>query len=288
MLTENNLIWSKSYIRECIINAEREDLNVISLIENKNYIIHIKNKDFGFGDLNIFVNNLDKLKKKCILITSDGDRVVPSSYSKELCEKILNNSNIEKWYTQNYDKSIIHPKLTHYPIGFDLHTKRWLINNSISEKINFMVDCRNKSPVNKRITDKIFCDFHYSFTHPVRNKIYDVIKSNEMFELTETRKSFIDITMDYNKYNFVMSPRGNGIDCHRTWELFLAGVIVVTITSSLDDMYINNNLPVVIIQDIEELKNITKDTLSKWYNTNIDKTDINNIFPKLMYNYWIK
>ena len=33
----------------------------------------------------------------------------------------------------------------------------------------------------------------------------------------------IDITKDYNKYNFVISPRGRGLDCHRTWELFLAG-----------------------------------------------------------------
>ena len=28
--------------------------------------------------------------------------------------------------------------------------------------------------------------------------------------------------VNYDKYNFVISPRGNGLDCHRTWELFLA------------------------------------------------------------------
>ena len=102
------------------------------------------------------------------------------------------------------------------------------------------------------------------------------------------KKSFVEITKDYNKYNFVLSPRGNGLDCHRTWELFLAGVIVILKTSSLDEIYTNNNLPVVILQDYEELKDITEDTLQKWYKTHNDKTDVNNIFPRLKYDYWIK
>jgi len=239
-------------------------------------------------DLNIFANNLHRLTKPCILITSDGDRPVPSSYDENTCRKILNNSNIIKWYTQNYDKSIIHPKLNYYPIGFDLHTNRWLPNNSISEKIKFMIDCRNKYHTDKRISNKIFSDTHHSTSHTIRYKIHKIIKSNPIFELSERRKSFIDITKDYNKYNFVISPRGRGLDCHRTWELFLAGVIVITITSPLDDMFINNNLPVVILQELDELKSITKDKLNEWYEININKTDINNIFPKLTYNYWIK
>jgi hypothetical protein len=122
----------------------------------------------------------------------------------------------------------------------------------------------------------------------VRYEIYNLIKNNPIYELSERRKSFEDIIKDYNKYNFVISPRGNGLDCHRTWELFLAGVIVITITSTLDDMFINNNLPVVILQQLDELKIITKEKLNKWYELNIDKTNINNIFPKLTYNYWIK
>lgn len=241
-----------------------------------------------FNDLDIFVNNLHILTKPCILITSDGDRSVPSSYDKNICLKILYHKNIKKWYTQNYDKSIVHAKLGHYPIGFDLHTNMWLINNSVSEKINFMINCRNKYNTNARISNKIFSDTHHCISHPIRYEIYNIIKNNPIFVLSERRKPFIDIIKDYNKYNFVISPRGNGLDCHRTWELFLAGVIIITITSTLDDMFINNNLPVVILQDLNELKNITNNKLNEWYKININKTTINNIFPKLTYNYWIK
>ena len=53
-------------------------------------------------------------------------------------------------------------------------------------------------------------------------------------------------------------------------------------------MFINNNLPVIILQELEDLKHITEEKLNEWYTLNIHKTDINNIFPKLMYKYWIK
>lgn len=293
MLTEKNLIWSKGYLNNEYSKTPTEkptnENEIISLIENVDDVIFIRNgSSRRMTDLNIFANNLHRLTKPCILITSDGDRPVPSSYDKFICNKILNNLNIKKWYTQNYDKSIIHIKLAHYPIGFDLHTDRWLVNNSISEKINFMINCRNKNPTDKRIVNKIFSDTHHSISHPIRSEIHNIIKSNPIFELSEKRKSFIDITEEYNKYNFVLSPRGNGLDCHRTWELFLAGVIIITITSSLDDMFINNNLPVVILQDLDELKGITKEKLNEWYEININKTDVNNIFPKLTYKYWIK
>ena len=293
MLTKKNLLWSKGYLDDDYSRVATEtpsdEDTIINIMKTSGDVIFIRT---GSGkricDVDHFANNLDKLSKPCILITLDGDRDIPSSYDKSVYEKILNNSNIKILYTQNYDKKVIHPKLKHYPIGFDLHTGKWLINNSIQEKIDFMVKCREYSPVNHRISNKIFSDTHNSKTHGVRSEIYEIIKNNNIFEKSTGRHSFVDITKEYNKYNFALSPRGRGLDCHRTWELFLAGVIVITKTSTLDEMYTNNNLPVVILQDYEELKDITEDTLQKWYKTHKDKTDVNNIFPRLKYDYWIK
>ena len=127
-----------------------------------------------------------------------------------------------------------------------------------------------------------------TITHPERKYLFNLIKQNSFIDFSINSMSFTDMTQSYNKYNFVLSPRGNGLDCHRTWELLLAGVIVITKTSSLDDMYINNNLPVVILTDWDELNNITKETLEYWYKIHNSKTNIENIFPKLTYKYWIK
>ena len=97
-----------------------------------------------------------------------------------------------------------------------------------------------------------------------------------------------DILNMYAKHRFVLSPRGNGLDCHRTWEIFLLGSVVVTQTSPLDSMYLNNNLPVVIVNDYNELNNISNEQLNIWWNNNYEKTLLDNILEKSDKRYWIK
>ena len=293
-----DIMWSKgpkrdnySKVRTNISSNETNIINQIDKINMNDNILFIRN---GNGnktrDLEYFSNNLDKLGKlerPIFLITSDGDRAVPSSYDPEIVNNILNCTNIEKWYTQNYDESIKHDKLSHLPIGFDLHTSSWLINNNIQEKIKYMLNCRFRSPINKRISNRIYSDTHHKYSHNDRKTLYELIKNNNYIDFSRGRKSFSSITENYNKYNFVLSPRGNGWDCHRTWELFLAGVIVITKTSPLDKMYLDNNLPVVILNDWNELNDNIASKLEQWYRDQIDKTNIDNILPRLTFSYWI-
>jgi len=294
-LNINNIIWSKGPIRneyskkatEC--SSKKIDIiNIINSVTTDNNIIFIRNGSYkSIKDLELFANHLYLLKIPIILITSDGDKSIPLTLDFTHVNYILESNMIIKWYTQNYDKSIIHPKLTYIPIGFNLHTRDWLIKNSISEKINFMINKRIASPTNKRISNRILSDTHNSITHQERSQLYTLLVDNKNIDFVENRLSFNEITELYNKYNFVLSPRGNGLDCHRTWELFLAGVIVITKTSSLDDMYTKNNLPVVILQDWNELNNDLENKLNEWYDRYINITSIDNIFKRLTFNYWL-
>ena len=246
-------------------------------------------------DLDYVAKYLSLLKKPTVLITSDGDRPVPSSYDTKLVHLILNHPNITAWYTQNYDKSIIHSKLKYMPIGFDLHTKSMLINNSRDQKLQYMCHCRETT--HDKI-HKVFSDSHLRITHPERRKMYDILKNNDdiIFLKGDTvplgqpwpRGSFQKITQLYNKYQFVLSPRGRGLDCHRTWELFLAGCIVITRTSSIDDMYVKNNLPVVILKTWDELNTVLPDKMERWYKDHFHKTSPQNILPRLTFNYWTR
>ena len=293
MLNKDNIICSKGFINNNYKNSRtefiRSEESIIKLINENNNVIFIKSGSKNIvTDLDFFADNLNQLKKPIILITSDGDRSIPSSYDINIINKILNCNNIKKWYTQNYDKTIIHEKLDYYPIGFDLHTTRWLIDNNTNDKINFMIECRHKSSVFNRIKNKIFCDFHLHYSHKSRKELYENMKNNKYLNFINSKKSFQDITLEYNKYNFALSPRGNGLDCHRTWELFLAGVIVITLTSSLDNMFIKNNLPVIILKDWNELNDINHEKLKYMFKKNVKKIHIKNIFPKLKYKYWIK
>jgi hypothetical protein len=53
------------------------------------------------------------------------------------------------------------------------------------------------------------------------------------------------------QYPFWLSPRGGGLDCHRTWEALYLDIIPIVWNNSLTSLY--ENLPVVIINDYEEL-----------------------------------
>jgi len=290
-----NILWSKGPIRddyssfptECTVNEQY----IINRMINCHSILWIRNTSQRFPsvtDLDVVSKNLIYIKKPVILITSDGDRPVPSSYQKDVVDTLLQSDKIICWYTQNFDGSIYDNKLKHIPIGLDLHTPQWLINNSINNKIMYLIEKRReREPINK-IKNRIFLDAHLSVTHPERSELFDVIKNNKYIHFLKQSVSFEMITSMYNKYQFVISPRGNGLDCHRTWELFLAGSIVITKTSSLDDMFFSNCLPVVILNDWSELLCDDLDRkLEIWYQKYIQYTSIEHIYPKMSFDYWI-
>ncbi len=60
-------------------------------------------------------------------------------------------------------------------------------------------------------------------------------------------------------YAFSISPHGNGLDCHRTWEDLALGCIVIVKTSPLDPLY--EGLPVIIVQDWNE---VNEENFEKW------------------------
>jgi hypothetical protein len=53
------------------------------------------------------------------------------------------------------------------------------------------------------------------------------------------------------QYKFVLSPVGNGVDTHRTWEALLAGSIPIVESSVRDHMY--EGLPVLILKTWSDL-----------------------------------
>ena len=289
-----DLIWSKGIykrsnymLRSTTSKATNEQ--IIDLIKKNKDIIWLRNvtKKKSYRDLDLFADNLDLLKNEIILVTGDGDDPIPSSYSLKTTNKILNNKFIKKWYTQNYDKSIIHEKLHHYPIGLDLHTGRWLMDFNKNDKIEFYKNIREKN--NNKIIHKIFCDSHLSKTHSDRTHMFQTLKKNKHIDFLNEKLDFKEIINKYGDYKFVLSPRGNGLDCHRTWECLLLGCIVITTSSSLDNMWIENNLPVIIIKDWKSLNvdNLPKRLLS-WLRKYNKYTDKNHIYPKFKNSYWLK
>lgn len=291
---KHDYIWSKGIYERTpymlkATNSKPNEEEIIELIKNTKNILWLRNSNqkYTLRDLDLLARNIDLLKHEIILVTGDGDNPTPSSYCFKTINKILNNNYIKKWYIQNYDMTIIHEKMCHYPIGIDFHTGKWLMDMNINLKINFYNKVRNKNILYNN--SKIFCDTHLSKTHNDRETMYEILKNNNYIDFLSEQLNFKQIINQYRKYKFILSPRGNGLDCHRTWECFLCGCIVITTSSSLDKMWIEHELPVVILKEWSELNMINlRHALFFWYQKFNKYTNEEHILPKFKNSYWLK
>ena len=60
-----------------------------------------------------------------------------------------------------------------------------------------------------------------------------------------------DYLMALGSHKFVLSPRGNGLDAHRTWEALLVGAIPIVRASALNPLY--EGLPVLVVREWSEV-----------------------------------
>jgi hypothetical protein len=86
------------------------------------------------------------------------------------------------------------------------------------------------------------------------------------------------------QYPFWLSPRGGGLDCHRTWEALYLDIIPIVWNSSLNILF--ENLPVVIINGYEELnEKFLYDKLNEISKKKLSKEKVYQ-FEKLRNAYW--
>lgn len=67
-------------------------------------------------------------------------------------------------------------------------------------------------------------------------------------EIAQTRTQFFT---DLGNSRFVVSPPGNGIDCHRTWEALALGAIPIVQNSSLWGLYEDERI--LVVRDVKEV-----------------------------------
>lgn len=282
---ELNFIWSKGlknkneyYMKDTCVDTDEKELE--KTINHDDLYIWIRT-----NDLVNFSKILNKINNNKILISGDNDDSVPTDVNKEAVEKILNCDKIIKWYTQNYDikncenyKNI--EKIKAYPIGFDFHTNRenFLFALDSSYIYNKLLSVKNK---NKK--HKIFCDVHLNINSDDRKDVFIKLKNSKNVDFLNKRLSITDIWEKYSEYNFVISAQGNGIDCHRTWEILFLGGIVIVKKSSIDELY--KDLPVVIVDDWGECDN--EKNLDKWLREHKHKTKKEYLEKFFKYDYWL-
>jgi hypothetical protein len=191
-----------------------------------------------------------------ILITHNGDLPVDGNYLH-----YMDNPNLVKWYGQNI--MTVHPKLESIPIG--IANEKWPHGN---ESVFFEV--MQKDIKKERL---IYVNFDVNTNRVERNDCLSEInkKGLEMGVKLPFNQYLEEVAKSY----FVVSPNGNGVDCHKTWEsLYLKTIPIVTESININ---FYKNLPIVIIKSWKDFNpnDLTIDEYQKiWDGFNIETLNV--------------
>jgi hypothetical protein len=125
----------------------------------------------------------------------------------------------------------------------------------------------------------LYMNFTIATATEERSHVYKLF-DKKSFCFKGYHQTFTSYANDLAASKFVLSPRGSGLDCFRTWEALYAGSFPIVKTSSLDPLY--EGLPVVIINNWEE---VTEDFLNEKYEKLTHKSFS---LEKLSKDYWTK
>lgn len=227
---------------------------------------------------NFVCNFLPRLNCKIVLVSGDSDNLINPSNVKS----IINNPFIIHWYVQNC--CFTHEKVTKMPIGMDYHSiangvcDGWGKKQSEIDQEQDLIHLRNSMvPFEKR---KILCyaNYHFSLFRGDRALAYKEIPK----ELVYYEPEFVHRIVSWNKqleYAFVISPFGNGPDCHRTWEALLLGCIPIIRHSAIDDLF--KELPVLFVNNWSDVtQQLLEDTVIQFGEKQFN-------YEKLNLSYWI-
>ena len=234
-----------------------------------------------------FVNSiLPNIKTRFILLSGDSDSPIPTGpLTKNKFELLINDERLIVWFSQNLVYSPkTYKKLKYLPIGMDYHT---IANNDmywgprsspITQETLLMCVSKKALPLVDR-KPIAYTTFHFTLHRSCRQQAYNQIPK----ELVYYEPSQIPRLMSWNKqieYAFVVSPPGEGLDCHRTWEALSLGCIPIMISTPLDEMF--EGLPVLIVKSWSD---VTQELLDK---TILEYNLKEFCLEKLELKYWLE
>jgi hypothetical protein len=230
------------------------------------------------------------LREPYVLVSGDSDTEMPyGALTTDELQTLLERPTLKHWFCQNLLTQ--HPKISHMPIGLDYHTLRnhlgtghpWGAGATPQDQEAMLKVFRSRNRSWRERDLLCYSNFHHAvWGIGQRGDRQEVLQTvpHELIRLEEQFASRTICWAHQQECVFVLSPRGGGYDCHRTWEALLLGCIPIVKSSGMDTLY--EGLPVLIVK---EWSDITRDLLER----TIDMFETQRFdMERLTLQYWTK
>jgi hypothetical protein len=182
---------------------------VFDKFENPTFFIETHRIVYLLNEIRRFPN------QKCRIIAHNSD----ATFGQELLQYIP--KNVEKLWCQNYNYNET-DVVKSLPIG--LERVRWFPEQKKQDKLYKIMN----SDINR---DKlVYMNFNPN-TNPERKKIFELLKDKVDYEMVGNGGDYDNYIRKLKEYKYIISPPGNGIDCHRNWEAIYCGCIPIVLES---------------------------------------------------------
>ncbi|HEX5454567.1 MAG TPA: hypothetical protein VFX06_12305 [Stellaceae bacterium] len=216
-----------------------------------------------------FATAFPRLRASIVLVTIGSDWSTPGRHARHLYD-----ARVLRWFGQNCDLSVPHPKFEPLPLGFaEPHWPHG--DQSILLRIHPRMPAVEDKPL------KAYATFHLTLSHPERRRVWRQIRDLPDIKLEQHRISPELLWIRHAGYAFEICPRGAGPDCHRIWEALLLRTIPIVQRSPLAPLF--RGLPVVLVDD---WRAVTPEHMAAWRSRFADRFTA-EMFESLTAPYWI-
>ena len=179
---------------------------------------------------------LDYLNDDTIIMTHNSDNGIYEEH-----RKYLDTKKIIKWFCQN--REIPHPKLFSIPIG--IANSQWPHGNQ-----NIFRSIRENDTKKENL---VYKNFKIDTNYGERALCDSITSANGISMSPNTVQE--QYWNNIKKSLFVISPPGNGIDCHRIWEsLYLRSVPIIKLVGAQKHAFSQfTHLPILFVNDWNEV-----------------------------------
>jgi hypothetical protein len=204
-------------------NAESIKLFLPAYLKDQ-FLSKLNSNDSDFSSDTLIIHNYDN---------------IPSNAEMTVISKRFNDVYSVNWLG---DKTIATP----IPIGLE----NWsILRNGVPTDFIKLID-KGLLPTSKR-SIRILSSFSIETNSTERSRAIEFSRSNgDVFQMPTftSPKKYREMV---SNSAFVLSPPGNGADCHRTWEAIYLGAIPIVLKKYWPFGHLD--LPVVIVEDWSEI-----------------------------------